>query len=142
MARYQDLPAELWQSIFKHVVCSFVWLEPPDVDAINPDDWLYPPQPPAKHIHPVTWHAHRVESVNLLEQLYLVNKLFQADAKYVWTHLVEPKLFPILNIDLVGYGTSTHRPLTGTMVKWLCLPTTFANIDTIEVHVRFLTHHT
>jgi len=138
MAKYKDLPTELRLSILEYVVCSFAWLDPPDVDDIRRDDWFYPPQPPARQIHPITWHAHRSEPHELLKSLRLVSKTFDANVKYVWKQLVEPKLSPILNVDCVSHGIHTYRPLTGILVKWLCLPTSFVNIGSIEVRIRYL----
>jgi hypothetical protein len=140
MATFQDLPVELRQSVLEYLVCSFAWLDPPDVDAINPKDWY--PEKPAHQIYPVVWHAHRVEPSILVQRLCSVSKAFQADTKRVWLKLVEPRLSPILNVDAVGHGTSTCRSLKGMMVKWLCLPTTFAGINTIEVRIRCFDHPT
>lgn len=76
----------------------------------------------------------------MLKKLYFVNKMFRSDAQYIWTHRVEPQLSPILNVDSVAHDTSAYRPLTGVMEKWLCLPTSFKSIESIEVRVRLFDH--
>ncbi|KAF1834960.1 hypothetical protein BDW02DRAFT_313700 [Decorospora gaudefroyi] len=68
----------------------------------------------------------------------LVSKAFAEDASHVWKQRVEPKLVPTLNVDVVGNGTSSYRPLVGILAKWLYLPSTFKAAEQMDIRIRHL----
>jgi hypothetical protein len=137
-----DLPTELRLCILEYVILGFVWLEQPNVDALDRNDsWYHPLQPEERApVTPVLWFARRVFRGEYLNSLLLVCKSVHVDTKYVWKELVEPTLFLILNVDMVGHGTHTYRPLTGIFAKWLCFPLDLFNCSVFEVRVRHFDH--
>jgi hypothetical protein len=144
---FPDLPTELRHNILEHVVTAYAYLDPPNVDAQQPEEWIcpkltYPPgyiggYPPAV---PIIRHFRRVPNAARILPLLLVSKAFAGDARYVWSQMVEPTLIPTLNIDCVGHGINKYRPLVGILTKWLYLPTTFQAAEQIELRVRLLDH--
>ncbi|KAF2025098.1 hypothetical protein EK21DRAFT_117102 [Setomelanomma holmii] len=109
MANFQILPTELRLDILEYVVCSLAWLEPPDVEALDLDEWYYPSRVPARQVHPVLWFARRKSPKHLLRSLLCVSKDFKADTDYVWEVLIEPELKPLTSITGVGHAETDEE---------------------------------
>jgi hypothetical protein len=147
MTQFPDLPTELRHNILEHVITVYAYLDLPNVDAQQPEEWIcpkptYPPgytggYPPAV---PIIRHFRRVPNAARILPLLLVSKAFARDARYVWSQMVEPTLIPTLNVDCVGHGITNYRPLVGILTKWLYLPKTFQAAEQIELRVRLLDH--
>ncbi|KAH7084667.1 hypothetical protein BKA63DRAFT_745 [Paraphoma chrysanthemicola] len=137
MATFQHLPAELRLVILEYLLWSFAWTDPPDPDALNPDEWFYPEQPSSCGVRPVVSFAHRTPLETLVRPLLCVSKQLQSETKYVWKHLVQPNLRHVISFTGVGNGTQTQRPLVCLLVKWLCKPSVAAENGVIEARVRF-----
>jgi hypothetical protein len=142
MASFSNLPTELRHEILDYVVTASAYLYPPDVEALQPEEWICqkPTHPPACRPG-IIRHFRRVRNAGRLVPLMLVSKAFAKDTSYVWSLMAEPKLVPTLNIDCVGHGISSYRPLVGTFLKWLYLPTTFKTAKQIEIRIRHFDHH-
>jgi hypothetical protein len=133
MTRLMNIPTELRQEILEYVISALAWLDPPDVDALQPEDWIY---------HGSAFRVFRANLKSPLPtSLLLVNKAFFSDTIYIWRHFVGPNLrVPVLNIDCVGPGVERHRPVQGVIVKWLSLPISFAKVDKVEIRIRYHDH--
>lgn len=128
-----DLPTELRQKILEYVVSALAWLDPPNIEALLPEDWIS---------HGSTFRTFRANlNSPLLTSLLLVNKSFFSDTVCVWKNFVSPNLrIPVLSIDCVGAGGERHRPVQGVLVKWLSLPISFAKVEEVEIRVRYHDH--
>jgi hypothetical protein len=133
MTRLMNLPTELRQEILEYVISALAWLDSPDIEALQPKDWI---------CHGSAFRVFRANLKSpLLTSLLLVNRAFFTDTIYIWKHFVGPNLrVPVLNIDCVGPGVERHRPVQGVIVKWLSLPISFAKVDEVEIRIRYHDH--
>ncbi|KAF1940195.1 hypothetical protein EJ02DRAFT_435790 [Clathrospora elynae] len=110
MTGFLDLSAELRFEIPEYVLTAIAWLDPPNIDALRPEQWTYLRPPPDRQSSrtPIVRIFRCLSNHRYLVSVLLISRAFAEDVAYVWRQMVKPQLVPVLNVDYVGHAVQMH----------------------------------
>ncbi|OAL44472.1 hypothetical protein IQ07DRAFT_241422 [Pyrenochaeta sp. DS3sAY3a] len=110
----------------------------PDVDAINPSEWVHIECDHFDPNHLDYYIKRRVSNMKKLCPYLLINKTLKKDVIYIWEEVVSPRRKAVLSVTSVGQAMD--RPARGLLLQWISLPSLLPALRRLEIHVRFFDH--